>query len=134
MAVRRPRKSAFVPRLLVRTAIVGVIPACATACGSGEGSSTQATDAGGDVRFIGVAVAYPVNEAGGFDGVAGIAYPDGGGPDVGLGVADIAYPPPEAGAPDAPGDASTPDASPDVFRGPLPLAVTAYEVDPPKRG
>ena len=86
MAARKPRKSAFVPRLLVRTAIVGVIPACAMGCGSSEAPSSStdsgvdsvafqaydaaANDGGADARpdasFLGVAaVAYPAYEAGG---------------------------------------------------------------------
>jgi len=49
MASQRARRSAFVPRLLVRTAIAGVVPACATACG-GNGSSSSSG------AFFGVAL------------------------------------------------------------------------------
>jgi hypothetical protein len=122
MAAMRSRKSAFVPRVLVRTAIVGVIPACALGCGS---SSAPPTDAGQDAVLLGVAaVAYPAYEAGA----------DSGSDAPFLGVAAVAYPAYEAGAPDGPRDAGPTDMLPDVFRGPMPLAVTAYEVDPPKRG
>jgi hypothetical protein len=118
MASRKPRKYAFVPRLLVRTAMASVVPACAIAgvdaCG---GSTGTLSDAGkGDV-FQGVAaVAYPAYESGAdVFGVAAVAYPayeagleggkdsggdtgikDTGGPEI-FGVAAVAYPAYEAG-------------------------------------
>jgi hypothetical protein len=137
MAAKKPRKSAFVPRVLVRTAIVGVIPACAVGCG-GSGSPTVSTDGGSNNEGVGVA-AY---DAAGFDGVGAQAY-DASGQDGGaakpdgpfLGVAAVAYPAYEAGVPDgtAPGsgDAGATDARPDAFHG-FVLAVTAYEVNVPK--
>jgi hypothetical protein len=120
MAGKRARRYAFVPRLLVRTAIAGVIPACALAattdgCG---GSTSSVKDAGKDVFYGVAAVAYPAYEAGGdaIFSVAAVAYPayeagvpeggkdagsdsgikDGGGIDV-FGVAAVAYPAYEAG-------------------------------------
>jgi hypothetical protein len=100
MATKRARRSAFVPRLLVRTAIVGVIPACAMGCGS-SATPAPVADAGVDAPF--------------------------------LGVAAVAYPAYEAGAPDGALDVGPADARPDAFHG-FVLAVTAYEVDRPKEG
>ncbi|MGH7297833.1 MAG: hypothetical protein ACRELB_23035 [Polyangiaceae bacterium] len=119
MASRRARRYAFVPRLLVRTAIAGVIPACALAAADGcGGSTTTVKDAGNDVLYGVAAVAYPAYEAGAdVFGVAAVAYPayeagvpeggsdtgsgdtgvtDGNGIDV-FGVAAVAYPAYEAG-------------------------------------
>jgi hypothetical protein len=133
MAAKKPRKSAFVPRLLVRTAIVGVIPACAVGCGSSE-APTSSTDAGADSPLpLGVAaVAYQAYDAAAKDGAAD-AQPDA----VFLGVAAVAYPAYEAGAPDAAshdsGDAGATDAKSDAFHG-FVLAVTAYEVNGPREG
>ncbi|HEY1695685.1 MAG TPA: hypothetical protein VGG39_26135 [Polyangiaceae bacterium] len=117
MPTKRPRSYAFVPRLLVRTAMVSVIPACAIAatdaCG---GSATSASKDAGHDAFLGVAaVAYPAYEAGSdaFFGVAAVAYPayeaglpetgakDTGVKDAGIdvfGVAAVAYPAYEAGS------------------------------------
>lgn len=130
MAAKKPRKSAFVPRLLVRTAIVGVIPACAMGCGSSEAPGTS-TDAGADSPLpLGVAaVAFQAYDAAAKDGGAD-AQPDA----AFLGVAAVAYPAYEAGSPDAgenSGDAGTTDAKSDAFHG-FVLAVTAYEVNGPK--
>jgi hypothetical protein len=120
MAARKPRKYAFVPRLLVRTAVASVIPACAVAVadGCGGATTTAAKDGGqGDV-FLGVAaVGYPAYDARSdvFVGVAAVAYPayeagvpeagvkdaaakDTSAPDVGFGVAAVAYPAYEAGS------------------------------------
>lgn len=117
MPAKKPRRYAFVPRLLVRTAVASVIPACAMAAADACGGSTTgvAKDAGHD-GFLGVAaVAYPAYEAGSdvFLGVAAVAYPayeagvpetgakDTGAADVGidvLGVAAVAYPAYEAGS------------------------------------
>ena len=107
MATTRPRKYAFVPKLLVRTVMVGVVPACALAGANACGGSTTTSsskdgghvgDSGADVIFSVAAVAYPayesgVPETGGHD--------TGGGtdaaPDVFFGVAAVAYPAYEAG-------------------------------------
>ncbi len=131
-ANRKTGKSAFVPRLLVRGAIAGVIPACAVvACGGGETATTDAgaSDAGPDRFPLGVAaVAYPAYESGAPEasvdgGALGDAGPDASiqdaapAPDVFLGVAAVAYPAYESGVPDgaadgaAIGDATTGDAS-----------------------
>jgi len=104
-AKKRAKKSAFVPEVLVRSAIAGVIPACAlVACGGGtvdvgDGGGESGGDSGSDV-FRGVAaVAYPAYEAGrvdtGIDGADTGAID--GGRDVFLGVAAVAYPAYEAG-------------------------------------
>ena len=120
MAGKKGRRYAFVPRLLVRTAIAGVIPACALAAADGCGGSTTSVskDAGKDVFYGVAAVAYPAYEAGAdVFGVAAVAYPayesgtpetgsdsgsesgikDAGGVDV-FGVAAVAYPAYEAGS------------------------------------
>jgi hypothetical protein len=78
---KKPRRSAFVPRLLIpAAAIVSVVPACTLAACS---SSSQ--------TFSVAAVAYPAYEAGAPDG-------SDAAPDVFLGVAAVAYPAYEAGA------------------------------------
>jgi hypothetical protein len=122
MAAKKTRRSAFVPRLLVRTAVAGVVPACALACGGY-----------GDGQSLGVAnMAYPGDAQS--DGVGAIGYGDAR-PDTGLlGVAAVAYPAYEAGPPDAgaKGEAGPADAAPDVFHG-FVLAVTAYEVGGPTK-
>jgi hypothetical protein len=65
MTAREQRKSAFVPRLLVRTAIASVVPACAVACGSGSSGPAPSTDAATDsIPFSVAAVAYPAYESG----------------------------------------------------------------------
>ncbi len=117
MPGKKPRKYAFVPRLLVRTAVASVVPACAMMAADACGGSTNvpAKDAGRD-GFLGVAaVAYPAYEAGSdvFLGVAAVAYPayEAGVPETGakdtgpkdatfdvLGVAAVAYPAYEAGS------------------------------------
>ncbi|MGH7270680.1 MAG: hypothetical protein ACREJ3_09635 [Polyangiaceae bacterium] len=129
MPAKRPRRSAFVPRLIVKTAILGVIPACALACGS-NASPPASADSG--TPFLGVsAVAYPAYEAGAPADAAG----DTGQPV--LGVAAVAYraydagPTPDGSINNTPADAAPADARPDVF-GHFVLAVTAYEVDRPK--
>lgn len=128
MGGKRTRRSAFVPRLIVKTAIVGVIPACAVGCGSSD-TPAPAADAAPDSLPFGVAaVAYPAYEAGA-PSEAGPGDASGGLPDVFLGVAAVAYPAYEAGAPDA----GAQDAEPDAFHK-FVLAVTAFEVDEPRRG
>ncbi len=100
MARKRPRKYAFVPRLLLRTAIVGVIPACALGCGSDDSKGPPVTDAGKDTIFGVAAVAYPAYETGTPDGKAdspGDSTAPDGGKDV-FGVAAVAYPAYETGA------------------------------------
>ncbi|HEY6461489.1 MAG TPA: hypothetical protein VIY73_15085, partial [Polyangiaceae bacterium] len=57
MAARKRRRTAFVPRLLVRTAVASVIPACALVgtadgCGSSSAPSQQGPS---DAGFEGVA-------------------------------------------------------------------------------
>ncbi len=100
MAQKKTRRSAFVPRLLLRTAIVGVIPACALGCGD-DTSTGPAVDAAKDTIFSVAAVAYPAYETGTPDGKGDSPgdtkiTPDGG-KDV-FGVAAVAYPAYEAGA------------------------------------
>jgi hypothetical protein len=142
MAAKTRRKSAFVPRILVRTAIVGVVPACAIGCGGG-GTTTSSSDAGSQ-SLLGVAqIGYDAAGGGGSSssGGGGTSPTDGAtdaAPDaiVPLGVAAVAYQGYEAGAPDGGvhgGDAGATDARPDA---PFPvwvLAVTAYEVGAPKK-
>lgn len=99
---KRAKKSAFVPDVLVRSAIAGVIPACALlACGGsavevGDGGGESGSgDSGSDV-FRGVAaVAYPAYEAG--KGDTGLDGATDAGQDVFRGVAAVAYPAYEAG-------------------------------------
>jgi hypothetical protein len=98
----KKKKTAFVPRALVRVAAAAsVVPACAVACSSG-GTGTI-TDAGPDRVVYGVAaVAYPAYEAGGKDAGLGDVktdVPDVQTIDVGIppGVAAVAYPAYEAG-------------------------------------
>jgi len=135
MAARKRRKYAFVPRLLVRTAIAGVVPACALAATDGCGGAFSTAsggdggkDAGAD-RYIGGGVAQ---DAFGLDtGVADSAFGD-----TAFGVAAVAYPAyesgaPETGAKDAHSDGPTDGASdaatkPDVF-GVAAVAYPAYE-------
>jgi len=111
MAARKRHKYAFVPKLLVRTVIAGVVPACALAAADGCGGTTTSpgstkdaghvTDSGygvADIGFTVAAVAYPayesgVPETGAHDTGATDA---GAGPDV-FGVAAVAYPAYEAG-------------------------------------
>ena len=119
---KKVRRTAFVPRLLIQTAIVGVIPACALGCGGGD-APTPAADGAADSPFLGVAaVAYPAYEAGASDATPDVFY---------LGVAAVAYPAYEAGAPDGAADGSPADARPDAFHG-FVLALTAYEGGRPK--
>ncbi|HLK41243.1 MAG TPA: hypothetical protein VKU41_31040 [Polyangiaceae bacterium] len=128
MATSRLRRTAFVPRVLVRGAILAsVVPACALAACGGDDSTGSAADAAPDRQFLGVAaVAYPAYEAGrpGVDAS----------PDVFFSVAAVAYPAYEAGAPDRTSPA--PDAAdgasdvttrPDVFFGVAAVAYPAYE-------
>lgn len=139
MAAKKTRRSAFVPRLLVRTAVAGVVPACALACGGSSGPTDGGRALGvavigyGDGQSLGVAnMAYPGDAQS--DGVGAIGYGDAR-PDTGLlGVAAVAYPAYEAGPPDAgaKGEAGPADAAPDVFHG-FVLAVTAYEVGGPTK-
>jgi len=111
-AKKRQRRSAFVPKLLVRTAVASVVPACALGCG---GSTTTMTDGGGDDVFHGVAaVGYP-------------AYDASKDQRSDFGVAAVAYPAYEAGN-DAGQDTGTGgDAKPDVFFGVAAVAYPAYE-------
>jgi hypothetical protein len=131
MAGKKVRRSAFVPRLVVKTAIVSVIPACALACGSSD-SPGPAVDAAPDQVAFGVAaVAYPAYEAGA-PREASAPSDASTQPDVLFGVAAVAYPAYEAGPP--PSDAGVPkDAATDAFHV-FALAVTAYEVGKPAKG
>jgi hypothetical protein len=91
----KTKKSAFVPRVLVRTAVVGLVPACAAAVACSSGTTTSTTDGGHDAAkdapiFSVAAVAYPAYEA-------GTPKDSGGTPDVFIGVAAVAYPAYEAG-------------------------------------
>jgi hypothetical protein len=128
MAGKRTRRSAFVPRLIVKTAIVGVIPACAVGCGSSDTPAPVADAATDSLPFGVAAVAFPAYDAGA-PPEAGPVDASGGLPDVFLGVAAVAYPAYEAGAPDV----GTKDAQPDAFHG-FVLAVTAFEVEGPRKG
>jgi hypothetical protein len=110
MATKKHRKYAFVPKLLVRTVIAGVVPACALAAADGCGGTTTTTGSskdaghvtdsgsGADIGFTVAAVAYPAYES----GVPETGTHDTGGndastgPDV-FGVAAVAYPAYEAG-------------------------------------
>src|SRR5262249_44632626 len=105
---KRSRRTAFVPRLLVRTALAGVVPACALVGASGAaGCSSDSSGGPTDTGFLGVAaVAYPAYETGvhdgGGDGTSDAPSDgsDGGAdttPDV-FGVAAVAYPAYETGA------------------------------------
>jgi hypothetical protein len=103
MTTKKHRKSAFVPRLLVRTALMSVIPACALGCGSGDTTSPPPTDAAKtDTGPFGVAaVAYPAYETGIPDGKGDTPADTTVTPDAGkdvFGVAAVAYPAYEAGA------------------------------------
>jgi hypothetical protein len=144
MRSKKSRKSAFVPRVLVRTAIAGVIPACALACGDSNESSPPVADAGHDAGFFGGAgvalqaydsaapdVAAPSFESGAPD--ANDASADSA-PKVIFGVAAVAYRAFDSAASDGEPGGEPADARPDVFRGPVPLAVMAYEVEPPTKG
>jgi hypothetical protein len=107
MPAKKPRKSAFVPRMLMRTALVSVIPACALGCGSSDtGGPTTTSDTGTkDTGPFGVAaVAYPAYETGTdstadspTDGPADSNKADSG-KEV-FGVAAVAYPAYESGTP-----------------------------------
>lgn len=113
MAGKKPRKYAFVPKLLVRTALVGVVPACALATVDACGGLTTTSNQDSGLQGV-AAVAYPAYEAGN---------------DAIVGVAAVAYPAYESGAPDGNPDVITdspPDASPDVF-GVAAVAYPAYE-------
>jgi hypothetical protein len=116
MGTTKTRRSAYVPRLVLRgAAVVSVIPACAVlACGGSEVSGPSA-DSGMDAVQVGVAaVAYPAYES--------------GLPDVRLdapfSVAAVAYPAYESGAPD--GEAGA-DVGSDAFLGVAAVAYPAYE-------
>jgi hypothetical protein len=124
MTAKIRRKSSFVPRIVMRTAVVAVVPACAAAVACG-GETGSGADAGSDHVVLGVAaVAYPAYESGTpdvFYGVfaayeAGLPPPDSGpdqeagpskdanpdhatGIDAPFGVAAVAYPAYEAGVP-----------------------------------
>jgi hypothetical protein len=141
MRATKSRKSAFVPRVLVRTAIVGVIPACAVACGNSSEPSMSVADAGHDAGFLGVAaVAFQAYDSAAPDVVAptfdsGTTDANGDSAPHGfLGVAAVAYRAFDSGASDGESGGEPADAKPDVFRGPVPLAIRAYEVDPSAKG
>jgi hypothetical protein len=138
MTAKKHRKSAFVPRLLVRTAVVGVVPACAIAsasgaCGADQGSvAFLAYDASQECRGFGCtsddSSALDASRDS-FDGVAAVAYPpyesgipsDASPSDGLLSVADTAYPS------DANTDGGS-DARPDSrFFGVAAVAYPAYE-------
>ena len=126
MAGKKMRRTAFVPRLLIKTAIVGVIPACAVGCGSSDNPSPAADAAPDSLPFGVAAVAYPAYEAGApNDATSGV-------PDVFLGVAAVAYPAYEAGKPDSGMEDAPSDAQPDAFHV-FVLAVTAFEVGEPRK-
>jgi hypothetical protein len=133
MAAKKKRRSAFVPRLLVKTAMISVVPACAVGCGTSGTSpfvSDAASDAVSDAPVFGVgAVAYVGYEA----GSTAEAGPVDASDDVFLGVAAVAYTGFEAGEPDGDAGPEPADARPDAFHG-FVLAVTAYEVDVPRKG
>ena len=105
MATKKHRKYAFVPKLLVRTVIAGVVPACALAAADGCGGTTSnpsskdaghVTDSGfavADIGFTVAAVAYPAYES----GMPETGAQDTGGNDAVFGVAAVAYPAYEAG-------------------------------------
>jgi hypothetical protein len=120
MGTRKTRRSAYVPRLVLRgAAVVSVIPACAVlACGGAEAPGPSA-DAGADAVQVGVAaVAYPAYESGVPDARL----------DAPFSVAAVAYPAYESGAPDgeAGADANA-DAGMDAFFGVAAVAYPAYE-------
>lgn len=150
---KKSRKSAFVPRVLVRTAIASVVPACVLACGDSNESPTPpapVADAGHDASsFLGVAaVAFQAYDSAAPDVVApsldsGATRAKDASTDSGhpiFGVAAVAYRAFDSGASDGNTGASDAeqggpaDATPDVFHGPIPLAIRAYEVEPPKKG
>jgi hypothetical protein len=126
----KTRKSTFVPRIVVRTAVVAVVPACAAAVACGGSTSTSAGDSGADQFVVGVAaVAYPAYESGAPDVYLGVfAAFDASGPDGNRPV-------------DAGGerDAGPTDAKPDIFTsvaidafGVAAVAYPAYEAGGPK--
>ena len=132
------RRTAFVPRLILHTAIAGVIPACALACSSSDNSPSGEVDSGkADTAAWGVAdAAYGPDTR---FGVADTAYPDvkgvadaayGDTKDSGFSVADTAYPDtPPSDASDAPGEVDD-GSAPDVF-GVAAVAYPAYEAGTP---
>ena len=122
MAKRDRRRTAFVPRLILRTAIAGVVPACALlGCSGSDSTPSGQEDSGADSHFNGVAdTAYPDVR-----GVADAAYGDTN--DSHFSVADTAYP--DTGSAETSGDApaETDDGgAPDVF-GVAAVAYPAYE-------
>ena len=88
MAKRKPRRSAFVPRLLVPAAAMSVVPAVAVASCSSDvvQNSTYPLSV--------AAVAYPADGAGDADASDSASE---AAPDVFFGVAAVAYPAYEAG-------------------------------------
>ncbi len=128
---KKKRHTSFVPRLLVRTAIASVVPACALGCSSSGDTTQGATDTGivNGVADTAYAPDTRADSAHPDVGVADTAYRDSF-----FGVADAAYDsaPPDTGADapaDAPGDAAS-DTAPDVF-GVAAVAYPAYEAGTP---
>jgi hypothetical protein len=133
MAKKTRRRTAFVPRLILRTAIAGVIPACALlGCSSSDSSPSGSDDTGifngvadagyGDTRFGVADTSYRDVPA-----VADAAYGDtNDANDSHFSVADTAYPDTRpADASDAPGEVDD-GGAPDVF-GVAAVAYPAYE-------
>jgi hypothetical protein len=116
MGTRKTRRSAYVPRLFLRSAaVVSVIPACAVLACSGAEVPGPSADSGSDAVQLGVAaVAYPAYESG---------VPDARS-DAPFSVAAVAYPAYESGAPDAEAGA---DGGMDAFLGVAAVAYPAYE-------
>lgn len=106
MAATKPRRYAFVPKLLVRTVVAGVIPACALAGANACGGTTSS----------------PSNKDGGHVTDSGFSVAD-----VGFTVAAVAYPAYESGVPETGGHDTGTDAGADVFFGVAAVAYPAYE-------
>jgi hypothetical protein len=107
---KKGRTTAFVPRLLVHGVIAGVVPACAlVGCGGGVAGSDEGGTDGGLEGGADV-----------FRGVAAVAYPayESGAPDGGLDA--------EAGA-ESGADSNGQDTGIDVFHGVAAVAYPAYE-------
>ena len=114
MAAKKPRKYAFVPKLLARTALAGAIPACALATANACGGTTSTPppkDSGSEQIYTVAAVAYPAYEAG----------------RDAFGVAAVAYPAYESGVPDAKTDGPSDATAPDVMFTVAAVAYPAYE-------
>jgi hypothetical protein len=103
MKKKRSKRTAFVPTVVFGTAVLGVVPACASGCGGSSTGSATDGSTGHDVTF---AVAATVFACGFCDGpiptVAAIGFDSGGeaGSDAGssdggdaaiFAVADVAF-------------------------------------------